>query len=96
MRRFSKGEPVVFEEIRQSQQVLNRNESPAPDADGTMGIVCHYMTVLESRDKGTLVLLTQGGKMHVTHNNHPNLRRASWWERFRHRNLFPRLNTTTG
>lgn len=83
MRRFSTGEPVVFEEVQRSME-----------AENSEGIVVHYMTVMESREKGTLVLLTQSGQLHVTHNNNPSLRRASWWERLRHPGRFPRLSLT--
>lgn len=89
MRRFSTGEPVVFEEVqRQASTVNGNNVQPQENADG---VVYHYMTVMESREKGTLVLLTNSGQLHVTHNNNPNLRRASWWERLRHPGRFPRL-----
>lgn len=82
MRRFSTGESVVYEEVQQ------RTNAQLPIADA---VVYHYMTVMESREKGTLVLVTQSGQLHVTHNNNPSLRRASWWERLRHPNRFPRL-----
>jgi hypothetical protein len=60
----------------------------------TISIVDHYLTVKESSKKGTLVLVTVSGKLHVTHNNNPNLRRAGWWERFFHRDRFPRPGTS--
>lgn len=89
MRRFSTGEPVVFEEVRQHAMAQRQNNAQLANAGDA--VVCHYMTVMESREKGTLVLLTQNGQLHVTHNNHPNLRRASWWERLRYPGRFPRL-----
>jgi hypothetical protein len=49
------------------------------------------MTVRESSQKGTVVLQTKSGKMHVTLNTNPNLRRARWWERMLYRDRFPQL-----
>ena len=95
MRRFSTGEPVVYEEVQQPTNAQIRQSAQLADSDDS-GVVYHFMTVMESREKGTLVLLTQSGKLHVTHNNNPNLRRASWWERLRYPNRFPRIKVTTG
>ena len=90
MRRFSTGESVVYEEVQQPTNAQTRQNPQTADS-GDSRVVYHYMTVMESREKGTLVLLTQGGQLHVTHNNNPNLRRASWWERLCHPSRFPRL-----
>ncbi len=95
MRRFSTGEPVVYEEVQQPTNAQTRQNAQITDSDNS-GVVYHYMRVMESREKGTLVLLTQSGQLHVTHNNNPNLRRASWWERLCYPSRFPRLNVTTG
>jgi hypothetical protein len=93
MRRFSTGEPVVFEEFQGRPSAQNGNTIRSADV---ANVVYHYMTVMESREKGTLVLLTQTGQLHVTHNNNPNLRRASWWERLRYPGRFPRLTVAKG
>jgi hypothetical protein len=42
---------------------------------------------------GRLLLITRRGKQHVVHPNDPQLRRASWWQRFRFGHRFPLLTT---
>jgi hypothetical protein len=89
MRRFSTGDFVVYEMVQQESTMLSLNEESGSGPRNWLNV---YMTVMESREKGTLVLLTETGELHVTHNNNPNLRRASWWERLWHPDRFPRLN----
>jgi hypothetical protein len=95
MRRFSTGQPVVVEELQRSTNAQSRDDARTITA-ADAAVVYHYMTVMESREKGTLVLLTQHGELHVTHNNNPSVRRASWWERLTSRDRFPRLRRSKG
>ncbi len=89
MRRFSTGDPVIYEETRPNANAAQGGAPVGDDDDSS--IICHYMTVMESGNRGTLVLLTHAGEMHVTHNSNPCVRRPSWWERFRFHDQFPQL-----
>ncbi len=85
MRVFTPGDRVVYEEL----------QAAAAAGQSSAYVVEHFMTVRESREKGTLVLMTGKGTLHVTHNDNPNVRRASLWERFRYRDRFPQLTSTS-
>ena len=82
MRRFSRGDRVIFDMIARNPGV--------PKDDSSTYIVQHFMTVQETSKKGTVVLVTNDGRMHVTLNTNPNLRRARWWEKLLYRDRFPR------
>ena len=87
MGKFSRGDRVIYDEVSR-----NPGGMDSETAGNSAYIVQHFMTVRESSKKGTVVLVTQTGKMHVTLNTNPNLRRARWWERLLYRDRFPRLN----
>jgi hypothetical protein len=93
MRKFSRGDCVIFDEVPQTASIESRSGGELDSATGEESayIVQHYMTVRESSQKGTVVLQTKSGKMHVTLNTNPNLRRARWWERVLYRDRFPQL-----
>jgi hypothetical protein len=87
MGKFFRGDRVIYEE-----ETRNPGGTGSEAGGDSADIVQHFMTVRESSKKGTVVLVTQTGKMHVTLNTNPNLRRARWWERLLYRDRFPRLN----
>lgn len=90
MRRFSRGDFVIYQEVRAQSDLMTG------DANGeSITIVEHKMTVCDFSKKGTLVLQTHEGHMHVTHSDDPNLRRASLWQRWFSGDRFPRLKQTT-
>lgn len=89
MRRFSRGDFVIYEEARRQPASLS-----GLGGQVAVDIVEHYMTVCESSRRGTLVLQTHGGRIHVTQSDDPNIRRAPFWQRWFRRDRFPRLKQT--
>ncbi len=92
MSRFSRGDCVIYTEIQPSRPADPQN----PTTTDTTDLVEHYLTVRESSKRGTLVLVSQNGQMHVTHTDNPSVRRAPLWVRLFCRSRFPRLDGSTG
>ena len=92
MRKFRPGDQVIYYQAQyRNTATPGGNVATLQRVEQAVEVVDHYMTVRESSRKGTLVLVANSGQLHVTHNDDPNIRRASLWERFRYRDRFPRL-----
>jgi hypothetical protein len=65
--------------------------SPARRGDYYTYRVRKFWVVDDVRTDGTVVLRTRRGKQRIVPADDPRLRRATWWQRIRHRRRFPRL-----
>ncbi len=92
---FRPGDLVIYTMPKRSRHPGPRARSihPAQRGDDYSYIVDKYWVVVEVI--GTLVYLrTRRGKTHSVPFDDPLLRRANWWERWRHRDRFPDPNSS--
>jgi hypothetical protein len=85
------GEKVVFAKEKHSGRPGHRAQDVSASAKGDnySYIVEKYWVILEVREDGNLLLATRRGKKHELPADHPNLRPASFFERFLLRRRFP-------
>lgn len=97
-RPYSPGDPVIFHKTKYSPTPgpRAREVSPARHGDSYGYVVDKYWRVKECRPDGMLLLITRRGKEHLVQSDNPNLRHASWWEKFLHKSRFPMLDPQTG
>lgn len=62
---------------------------PAQLGDDYSYVVDKFWIVLNTLDDDQVVLQTRRGKTHTVQLSDPLLRKAGWWDRFRHRHRFP-------
>ena len=85
------GDPVVYRVTKHSPVPGPRakNITPALHGDDDCYQVDKYWVVDRVLASGALLLRTRKGKRRVVRGEDPNLRPASWWESWRHRDRFP-------
>ena len=95
-RKFKKGDLVIFKKTKRSTSPgpRARKVEPAPHGDDYTYLVEKFWIVAEVSGEGVL-LRTRRGKEHRLNADHPNLRHATWWERWLYRNRFPQLDDHT-
>lgn len=92
---FKPGDPVVYRKLKYTTHPGPRakNISPAVRGEHYSYEVDKYWIVLAlSEDKRSVVVLTRTGKTHHFPVDHPRLRHATWWERWRYRERFPAIS----
>ncbi len=79
------GDWVVYRRTKYSETPGPRAHDVSPTRGGDMYsyVVDKFWVVSEIDDEGQLLLRTRTGKTHRVKPNDPNLRRPTWWERFR-------------
>lgn len=94
MAQFQIGDSVIYQMTKQSSHPTLRATAvaPAPHGEGYCYVVEKFWVVREIRDDGSLLVQTRRGKTHVIAANDPRLKRASWWDRWVHRDRFPQLD----
>lgn len=91
------GDWVIYRKTKFSTHPGPRAQevTPTPHGDEYVYQVEKFWVVIEARHDGTLLLRTRRGKEHVVRADDPNLRRANWWERWRHGERFAWAETPT-
>ena len=94
---FRPGDWVVFRRTKHTTHPGHRAREIQAAANGDFYsyFVEKFWTVDEVLPDGQLRLRTRRGKIHIVRDNDPNLRRASIWERIRHRTRFLPPNRPT-
>jgi hypothetical protein len=94
--RYAPGDPVVFCKVKHSNRPGPRAHDVAPAAKGESYayLVDKFWVVVTTLSNGQVLLRTRRGKEHVVNADHPNLRRARWWERILYRDRFPAISGT--
>lgn len=89
-REIQAGDWVIYRKTKFSTHPGPRAQdvTPAPNGDEYSYCVDKFWVVIDARQDGTLLLRTRRGKEHVVRPDDPNLRKANWWERWRHRERF--------
>lgn len=89
---------MVYRKSKQSVLPGPRAQDVKPfeKGDGYSYVVEKFWVVAAVRDDGTLVLKTRRGKVHHVSPHDPALRRANWWQRFRHRARFEQIESASG
>ncbi len=89
-RAYQPGDWVVFRKTKFSTHPGPRAHqiTPAAHGDEYAYIVDKYWVVVGLEEDGRVRIRTPRGKEHFVRQDHSNLRRANWWERWRHRNRF--------
>ena len=84
------GDWVIYQKQKFSESPGKRAQAlnPASAGDSYSYVVAKFWVVKELMDENSVLLCTRRGKEHVVKMSDPNLRRANWWERFRHRRRF--------
>jgi hypothetical protein len=65
---------------------------PTPHGDAYTYQVDKFWIVAAVLEDGTLLLRTRRGKTHDIKADDPNLRHATWWERLRYGDRFPKAS----
>jgi len=88
------GEWVIYRKTKFSTHPGPRaqNVLPAVNGDEYAYTVDKFWIVAEVRNDGSLLLKTRRGKEHVVPPEDLNLRKANWWERWRHRERFEAIS----
>ena len=88
---FRLGDLVVFSKTKHSVRPGRRARDidPAPHGEEYTYQVDKYWIVSNVRNDNVLILATRRGKLNEVPADHPNLRRAAWWERLLYRHRFP-------
>ena len=91
--RFRQGDFVIYRKQKASTSPgpRARDVMPAPRGESYAYVVEKQWRVADVHEDGSLVLVTRTGKVHVADPDDRNLRRPSWWERWRLRHRFPAL-----
>lgn len=89
--RFQSGDLVIYTMTKQSPHPGPRARSIHPSESGEdySYVVDKFWMVAALINGQQLQLVTRKGKTRTVNVNDPLLRKASWWEKFRHRNRFP-------
>ncbi len=89
--RYQSGDLVVYTLTKQSPHPGPRARSvhPAQLGEDYSYVVDKFWMVAKILDNGDLLIVTRKGKQRVVNANDPLLRKANWWQRFRHRGRFP-------
>jgi hypothetical protein len=84
------GDWVIYRKTKFSTHPGPRaqNVLPAEHGDEYAYTVDKFWVVADVRQGGTLLLKTRRGKSHVVSQSDPNLHRANWWQKWRHRRRF--------
>ncbi len=87
---FRPGDQVIYRKTKFSRRPGPRasNVRPSSNGDSYTYIVDKFWIVQSVSDEGTLTLRTRTGKTHTVAVGDPLLRRANFWERWRHRDRF--------
>lgn len=90
---YRRGDPVIFRMSKHSTHPgpRARNVKPATKGEEYSYQVDKFWTVAEVLEDGRLRLKTRRGKEHIVDAEDAQLRPARWWERWIHRDRFPRL-----
>lgn len=94
MKQFQVGDPVIYLMTKQSSHPTLRatQVSPAQHGDNYSYVVEKFWVVREVLPDGQLQVQTRRGKTRVISPDDPCLKRASWWDRWVHRDRFPQLD----
>ena len=89
-RSIKPGDYVIYSKAKHTMHPGRRARNVYPNVNGEYYdyVVDKYWIVTDVLGDGDLVLETRRGKTHVVPADDPNLRRASIWDRFRHRTRF--------
>lgn len=87
---FLPGDWVIYHKTKWSAEPGPRAKNVTPSAGGDQYVynVDKFWVVEETKDDGSVVLITRRGKRHVLDKELPSLKRANWIERLRYRSRF--------
>jgi hypothetical protein len=87
---YRTGDWIIYRKSKRSPNPGPRAEQiqPSGGGEGYSYIVEKYWVVKEVQGDNQLVLITRRGKTHVVSTDDPSIRKANWWQRFRHRQRF--------
>ncbi len=90
---YQTGDLVVYTMSKHSPHPGPRARSvhPAEQGEDYSYLVDKYWMVVKTIDQDKVQLVTRTGKTRICQASDPLLRKASWWQRIRFRNLFPDL-----
>ena len=90
-RTYKPGTPVIFRMHKHSHRpgVRAQKIQPDPHGESYRYQVDKFWIVADVCDNGELLLQTRRGKVHRLDATDPNLRHATWWERFWYSHRFP-------
>lgn len=88
--KFSAGDWVIYRKTKFSSHPSPRarNVAPSKSGEGYVYNVDKFWIVVEVSEDGVLYAMTRRGKLQQIVPSDPNLHRATWWERLRHRSRF--------
>ena len=94
--RYHPGDRVVFtrDKYTSAPSPRAKNLVATPNGESYQYQVDKYWVVIEVRTGGELLVATRRGKTHVVQADNPQLRKASWWERFFKGKRFPHLSAS--
>ena len=94
-RRFGPGDSVVYRKSKFSKHPGRRAQSVRASRKGDYYtyFVDKFWIVREVRSSGELLVETRRGKTHVIDPSDPNLRRPTWFQRLRFRNIFAQMHS---
>ncbi len=92
LRTFREGDLVVYRKEKWSVRPGPRAQGviPAPNGDEYHYFVKKYWVVVGEKETNAVEVMTRRGKKHVLSCQDPNLRPASWWEKWLLRTRFPK------
>lgn len=92
--RFQSGDLVIYTLTKQSPHPGPRARSIHPSESGEdySYVVDKFWMVAQMINNHQLQLVTRKGKTRIVELTDPLLRKANWWEKFRHRNRFPSID----
>lgn len=87
---FQPGDWVIYHKTKWSAEPGPRAKNVVPASGGDQYVynVDKFWIVEQTKDDGSVILMTRKGKRHVLDSDLPSLKRASWFERLRHRTRF--------
>ncbi len=92
-RKHKRGDLLIYKKQKQSRKPGPRAHSVAAAVQNGLFsyVVDKFWIVEEIHEDGTLEVRTPRGKRHKLDPDDPNVRRATWWQRLRHRSLYRKL-----
>lgn len=92
---YQRGDWVIYRKTKCSTHPgpRARNVAPTPKGDDYIYNVEKFWIVLDVLPDQTLLVVTRRRKEHICKPNDPNLRRATWLERFLNRQRFEEIET---
>jgi hypothetical protein len=89
-RQFKKGDWVVYRRSKHTSHPgpRARDVAASPHGDLYSYVVDKFWIVADVLADGNILLKTRRGKSHLVSAQDLNLRHATWWVRFRHRERF--------